>query len=83
VDYNKRILYIGEVSKRGEELLKMINPPSGWHKYGVVKSDYVILAGSVPGTRKRPLILRYPVRTPPYTVEGAPKISYIHGIGEI
>lgn len=83
VDYNKRIISIGEVSKQGEELLKRINPPGGWHKYGLVKSDYLILAGSVPGARKRPLILRYPIRPLPYVPEGAPKIAYLHGIGEL
>ncbi|MGB9725318.1 MAG: 50S ribosomal protein L3 [Fervidicoccaceae archaeon] len=83
VDYNKRIISIGEVSKHGEDLLKKINPVSGWHKYGLVKSDYLILAGSVPGARKRPLILRYPVRPPPFIPEGVPKIAYLHGIGEL
>ncbi|MFP3268517.1 MAG: 50S ribosomal protein L3 [Desulfurococcales archaeon] len=83
VDYNKRILMIGEVNKQGDELLKKINPPSGWHKYGLIKSDFVLLAGSVPGARKRPLVLRHPIRPIPFIPEGAPKITYIHGIGEL
>ncbi|MEM0112947.1 MAG: 50S ribosomal protein L3, partial [Fervidicoccaceae archaeon] len=76
VDYNKRIIYIGDVSKHGEELLKKFNVPGGWHKYGLIKSDFVILAGSVPGPRKRPIILRYPIRPAPFVPEGAPRITY-------
>ncbi len=53
-EYNKRILKIGE----GD-----ITPKSGFPHYGVVKS-YVMLEGSVPGARKRLVVLRHPVRPP-------------------
>lgn len=70
-EYNKRVLMIGE---NGEE----ITPRGGFVRYGIVKSEYVVLEGSVPGPKKRIVILRYPVRSPPYTPEGEPKILYVN-----
>jgi len=56
-EYNKRILKIGD---NGAE----ITPKSGFPHYGVVKGPYILLQGSVPGARKRLVVLRYPVRPP-------------------
>jgi len=56
-EYNKRILKIGE---NGAE----ITPKSGFPHYGVIKGPYILLQGSVPGARKRLVVLRYPVRPP-------------------
>ncbi len=53
-EYNKEILYAGE----GKEF----NPASGWHRYGIIRSDVVIVRGSIPGPVKRPIRLRLPVR---------------------
>lgn len=36
---------------------KDINPKSGFHKYGIIKNDYVLLKGSVAGPQKRVIIL--------------------------
>jgi len=69
-EYNKRILKIGS---NPEE----INPSGGFPHYGLVRSDYLLIHGSLQGTPKRPLVLRYPVRKPPYVVSGAPRIVYI------
>jgi len=41
---------------------KEINPSSGFHKYGVIKNDYVILKGSVAGPQKRAIIITEPIR---------------------
>ena len=68
-EYNKRILRIGD---NGYE----ITPAGGFLHYGIVKSTYVMLAGTVPGTPKRPIVLRHPVR-PQWTPEAPPKITYI------
>lgn len=54
-EYNKRILKIGE---KGEE----ITPKSGFVRYGVIKSNYMLVEGSVPGPKKRLVILRPAVR---------------------
>ncbi len=68
-EYNKRILKIGD---NGLE----VTPAGGFLHYGIVKSSYVILAGSIPGTPKRPVVLRYPVR-PAWIPESPPRITYI------
>lgn len=54
-EYNKRILKIGENGKE-------VTPTSGFSHYGVVKSDYILLTGSVPGPKKRLVILRPAIR---------------------
>ncbi len=72
-EYNKRILLIGE---NGYE----ITPAGGFLHYGIVKSQYTVLAGSIPGVPKRPIIMRYPVRPPRWYLELGivePKITYI------
>ncbi|MEM0340674.1 MAG: 50S ribosomal protein L3 [Acidilobaceae archaeon] len=71
-EYNKKILTIGF---NGFE----ITPAGGFLHYGLVRSDYVVLAGSVFGPPKRPVVLRWPIRPPKqYLVHGAlqPKIVY-------
>lgn len=56
-EYNKKILKIGEADKVDE-----INPEGGFVKYGVVKNNYVLLKGSVPGPSKRLVMIRKAVR---------------------
>jgi large subunit ribosomal protein L3e len=65
---NKKIYKIG---KQGEDshwaetdydkTRKPITPLGGFPHYGVVKEDYIMVKGSVAGTRKRPLTLRRPL----------------------
>ncbi|HZX20640.1 MAG TPA: 50S ribosomal protein L3 [archaeon] len=54
-ELNKRILGV-------ESNSKPIAPAGGFSNYGVVKNDYIVLAGSVPGAVKRPVSMRFPVR---------------------
>jgi large subunit ribosomal protein L3 len=68
-EYNKRILRIGE---KGEE----VTPKGGFTNYGIVKGDYILLSGSIPGSNKRLIRLRYAVRPPSAKVE-APTITYV------
>lgn len=51
-EYNKQILKIGE----------KLNPKSGWKRYGKIKSEYMLVLGSVQGPAKRTLVLRRPHR---------------------
>ena len=51
VAYNSLILKMGKISEEN------INPKSGFHKYGNIKTDYIILKGSVPGPKKRPILI--------------------------
>lgn len=53
-EFNKRVLKIGE----GKE----ITPKSGFTRYGVIKANYVLLEGSVPGAKKRLVLLRPAIR---------------------
>ncbi|MEM5812250.1 MAG: 50S ribosomal protein L3 [Candidatus Aenigmatarchaeota archaeon] len=55
-EYNKRILKIGSDGK--------INPDGGFVNYGLVKGHYIILEGSVPGPKKRLIMLRRGIRAP-------------------
>ncbi|MHA1224649.1 MAG: 50S ribosomal protein L3 [Candidatus Heimdallarchaeaceae archaeon] len=68
-DYNKRIMQIGSDGTQ-------IVPDGGFIKYGVVKNNYVLLKGSVPGSKKRTILLRAPVRKPPQA-EKEPQILFI------
>ena len=51
-EYNKQILKLGSG----------LNPKGGWKHYGLVRSEYALVLGTLPGTPKRPLIIRKPSR---------------------
>jgi large subunit ribosomal protein L3 len=69
-EYNKRILKIGKDGK--EVTLK-----GGYIRYGTLKGPYILIEGSIPGTEKRPIRLRYPARPPKTTPEEPPQITHI------
>ncbi len=69
-EYNKRILKIGTNPAE-------VNPKGGWPHYGLVKSDFVVVAGSVPGAQKRLVVLRHPVRPPPKAPTAAPQVVWL------
>jgi len=52
-EYNKRIIGLGN----GE-----LTPKGGWLNYGQVNGDYIILRGSVPGPKKRLIMMRKGLR---------------------
>ncbi len=62
-EFNKRILKIGE---NGEE----ITPKGGFPHYGVVRNDYIMVSGSVPGPVKRLVRMRFAIRPPVKSYEG-------------
>lgn len=71
-EINKRIYKIG---KKGDEsscstssdlTVKSITPMGGFPHYGVITEDWVMIKGSVLGTRKRPIILRKSLAPPSY-----------------
>lgn len=55
IEYNKRIMKIGS---DGSE----VTPRGGFLRYGIVKGDYLLIGGSVPGPSKRIVKLRSPCR---------------------
>lgn len=56
-EYNKQILKIGE---EGSE----VTPKGGFPHYGQIRTEYVLVKGTVPGPVKRLITLRYAVRAP-------------------
>jgi len=58
LEYNKRILIVGNTAEKEQELIRA----GGFDHFGVVKGDYVVIKGSVPGAVKRLIKLRYPIR---------------------
>jgi len=59
-EYNKRILIISN-SENDNDL--KINPDGGFEHFGMIKYDYIIIKGSVPGVPKRLVKMRFPIRT--------------------
>jgi large subunit ribosomal protein L3 len=70
-EFNKKILKIGDNSQVDE-----INPDGGFLKYGLVKNDFILVKGSLPGPNKRLVILRKAIR-PHGKSSKAPQINYI------
>ncbi|MCK5449845.1 50S ribosomal protein L3 [Candidatus Pacearchaeota archaeon] len=58
--YNNLILEVGKISE------KDINKKSGFKHYGVVRTDYLILKGSIPGPQKRGLMITPAIRPTRY-----------------
>jgi len=69
-DFNKRILKIGNDGKE-------VTPRGGFLRYGPVRGDYVVLAGSVPGPTKRLLQMRRSIRLHSGAVTSPITITYI------
>src|ERR687898_110883 len=60
-EYNKRILMLSNTDKEGEN---SINPPGGFKHFGLVKGEYMVVRGSIPGVPKRLIKMRHPLRNP-------------------
>ncbi|HXV45616.1 MAG TPA: 50S ribosomal protein L3 [Nitrososphaera sp.] len=64
-EYNKRILIMSSTEKDGQN---SINPSGGFKHFGLVKGDYIVVRGSVPGVPKRLVKMRQPMRNVPKRV---------------
>jgi len=73
-EYNKRILEIG---LNGED----ITPKGGFHKYGIIRTQYVVIKGSTPGPVKRFTLMRYPIRISPLPYEARYRITWTPLVG--
>jgi large subunit ribosomal protein L3 len=69
-DFNKWLMKIG---KNGKE----VTPKSGFPNYGIIKNDYVLIKGSLPGPRKRVITLTQATRPNRKVPKEAPQIKYI------
>jgi large subunit ribosomal protein L3 len=67
-EFNKQVMKVGI---KPEE----VNPKGGWPHYGLVKSTFVLIKGSVAGPQKRAIILTKPMRTRP--ADSIPTITEI------
>ncbi|MCD6279273.1 50S ribosomal protein L3 [Candidatus Micrarchaeota archaeon] len=67
-EYNKWLMKIGTKEDS-------ITPKGGISHYGTVENDYILIKGSVPGTKKRMIRIRKSIRAP--AVLSQPKITYI------
>jgi large subunit ribosomal protein L3 len=54
--YNNLIIQVGDAAESD------INPAEGFHQYGKIKNDFIVIAGSLPGPKKRGLVLTSPIR---------------------
>ena len=70
-DHNKRVLKIGT-----KEETEAINVSGGFKNYGVVRSDYIVVDGSVPGPAKREVRVRHSLSYAKAQPQ-EPKITYI------
>ncbi len=61
-EYNKRIIKIGDEDE--------VTPKGGFPHYSVVRSDYILVSGSVPGSIKRLVRMRDAIRPPQKVYEG-------------
>jgi len=64
MEHNKRIMIMSNTDNNDYK----INPAGGYKHFGLVKGDYIILKGSVPGTYRRLIKLRSQVRNIPSKV---------------
>ena len=55
-EFNKQIVLISNPQELD------INPKGGWPHYGIIKNDYVMIIGSIPGPQKRLIGMRFPIR---------------------
>jgi len=56
VHYNNKIIEVGKISE------KNINPPEGWQHFGNIKTEYLLVRGSVQGPAKRQVLMTVPLR---------------------
>ncbi len=61
--YHNRVAYMKKLLMIGSDLEK-VNPKAGFKKYGVVKNNYILVSGNVPGVTKRVVALRKSTRKP-------------------
>lgn len=71
--YHKRTELNKQIMKIGEKV-EEVNPKDGFPHYGFVRSDYILVRGSVPGPAKRLVKLRLGVRSPAVK---EPQLNYV------
>lgn len=67
--YNNLVMEVGKISE------KDINKKGGFEHYGVIKTEYMILKGSIPGPQKRGLVITPALR--PSKIMGKKKLEVL------
>src|SRR5579864_2437439 len=67
-EYNKQILKLGD---NGTD----VTPKGGFLRYGLIKTEYAVIRGTIPGPARRLVALRYPSRGSP--AGEAPKLEQL------
>ena len=84
-EYNKRILKIiqADLDENGipKTYPEEINLKGGFTNYGIIKSDAIVLQGSVPGPSKRFVMIRHAIRPLRRAELGKPNIIRIARVG--
>ena len=60
--FHTRVVYNNPIIKIGNTTEENINKKQGFHKYGVIDNDFIILAGSIQGPKKRAILLTSALR---------------------
>jgi large subunit ribosomal protein L3 len=60
--YQNRVSYNHVILEKGKISEKDINKKGGFEHYGMIKNDYVILRGSIPGPKKRGILITSVIR---------------------
>jgi large subunit ribosomal protein L3 len=71
-EWNHKIFLIANPTE------KPITPAGGFVKYGAVKNEYLLVKGSVPGTKHALVRFTAPLRKNRKAMEDTPAIEYIH-----
>ncbi|MCK4687095.1 MAG: 50S ribosomal protein L3 [Candidatus Lokiarchaeota archaeon] len=69
-EYHKRIMLIGENEEE-------INPKGGFIRYGKIQGDYLLMLGSIPGSKKRLIRIRKTIRPLRSFILQPPEITFI------
>lgn len=69
-EYHKRIMLIGENEEE-------INPKGGFIRYGKIQGDYLLMLGSIPGSKKRLIRIRKTIRPSRSFILQPPEITFI------
>jgi large subunit ribosomal protein L3 len=69
-EFNKRIMQMGKDGKT-------VTPEGGFVNYGIIRNDYVMIKGSIPGPVKRLVRIRPAIRPKKQSQGQAPEITYI------
>jgi len=64
-EHNKRVLKMNDAQDAGKD----VTPAGGINKYGLVRGPYVMLEGSVPGPKKRLVVMRVAIRPARHKVQ--------------